>query len=204
MKRIYLFLLFILVSCGHGKLEFQSFPEKVDVSVVAGDGQIKKLGQTPLKVDMNNGFFNDGAVKLMFTKSGYRDEVVYISKPALRADIKISTKMQEANSAKEIISIQKLERLSNKIAEAQRYSFGKKYKRAESILINLIDDYPEVSVPYDLLANIYYLSNNTSKALYFYEKAKGIKPGNPQRDYLINKLKGEIKGLGDTSIWKLL
>jgi len=200
MKIAYIFLIFILVSCGHGKVEFQSFPDKVDVSVVEGDGQIKNLGLTPLDIDMNKVFFNDGAVKLMFTKPGYRDEVVYLTKPAITSDVKISTKMQEANSAKEIISNQKLEKLSNKVAEAQRYSYSKNYKRAETILLALIDEYPEISVPYDLLANIYYLSNNTNKALFFYEKAKGINPGNPQRDYLINKLKRDAGSLGGTQL----
>jgi tetratricopeptide (TPR) repeat protein len=200
MKGIYLVLIFVLISCGHGQLEFQSFPEKVDVSVVEKDGQIKKLGQTPLDIDMENVFFSDGAVKLVFTKIGYRDETVYLTKPALKSRVKISTKMQEANSAKEIISNQKLEKLSNKIAEAQRYSFSKNYKRAESILLNVIEDFPDVSVPYDLLANIYYLSNNTNKALHFYEKAKGIAPGNPQRDYLINKLKRDGGRTGETQL----
>jgi tetratricopeptide (TPR) repeat protein len=200
MQKIYLFLIFILVSCGHSKVEFQSFPDRVDVSVVEGDGQIKKLGLTPLDIDMKKIFFNDGAVKLMFTKSGYRDEIVYLTKPAIRSDVRISTKMQEANSAKEIISTQRLEKLSNKIAEAQRYSYSKNYKKAETILLELIDDFPELSVPYDLLANIYYLSNNTNKALFFYEKAKMITPGNQQRDYLINKLKRDARNLGDTQL----
>lgn len=200
MNRFYLLMLLLLASCGHGKLEFQSFPAKVDVSVVESDGQIKKLGETPLNVDMNNILFGDGAVKLLFTKAGYRDEVVYLSKPALRSNIKISANMKEASSAKEIISNQKLEKLSNKVAEAQKFSYSKNYKRAEGILLGLIDEYPEVSVPYDLLANIYYLSNNTSKALFFYEKAKGLSPSNTQREYLINKLKREIAGRGETEL----
>lgn len=200
MNRFYLIALLVLTSCGHGKLEFQSFPEKVDVSVVESDGQIKNLGETPLNVDMDQILFGDGAVKLLFTKAGYRDETVYLSKPALRANIKISTNMKEASSAKEIISNQKLEKLSNKVAEAQKYTYSKNYKRAEGILLNLIDEYPEVSVPYDLLANIYYLSNNTSKALFFYEKAKGLSPSNTQREYLINKLKREIAGRGETEL----
>jgi len=199
-KFYFLLLVLVLSSCGHGKLEFESFPGKVQVSVVRNDGQIKSLGETPLDIDMNKIFFNDGAVKLLFTKSGYRDEVVYLTKPALRSNIKISTNMKEADSAKEIISNQKLEKLSNKIAEAQKYSYSKNYQRAEGILLNLIDEYPEVSVPYDLLANIYYLSNNTSKALYFYEKAKVLSPSNTQREYLINKLKREIAGRGEAEL----
>ncbi len=200
MKKVHFLLFLLFVGCGHGKLEFQSFPEKADVSFVERDGQVKKLGQTPLDLKMEDDFFRDGAVKLIFSKVGYRDEVVYLTKPALQSNVKISTKMQEAGSAKEIISNQRLEELSNKIAEAQRFSFGKNYKRAETILIKVIDDFPDVSVPYDLLANIYYLSNQTNKALYFYEKAKGIAPGNPQRDYLINKLKRVDGSLEDTQL----
>ncbi len=189
--------LFLITSCGHGKLDFQSYPAKVDVSVVESDGQITKLGATPLSVGMDSVFFKDGAVKLIFSKTGYRQEIVYITKPALRSSVKLTTRMEEANSAKEIISNQKLERLSSKIAEAQKYSFNKNYKRSEEILLKLVDNYPDVSVPYDLLANIYYLSNDTNKALYFYEKAKGISPGNSQRDYLINKLKRGTASSGD-------
>lgn len=194
MKYLILVLFLLVVGCGHGKLEFQSFPEKVAVSVVESDGQIKRLGTTPLEVDLNKIFFNDGAVKIRFTKEGFRDEVVVLSKPAIRSNVKISTNMKEASSAKEIISNQKLEKISNKIAEAQKYSFNKQYNRAETLLLDLIEEYPEVSVPYDLLANIYYLSNNTSKALFFYEKAKVLSPSNAQRDYLINKLKREVAG----------
>lgn len=201
MQMILLLSIFILTGCSHGSIDFQSFPNKVSVSVVESDGQIKKLGQTPLKVNSDNIFFNNGAVKLMFTKEGYRDEVVYITKPALKSDIKISTNMQEANSAKEIISNQKLEKISNKVAEAQKYSFAKNYQRAENILLNIIDEYPDISVPYDLLANIYYLSNDMNKALYYYEKAKNIAPGNTKRDYIINKLKRRTRGnSGDTQL----
>jgi len=180
----------LLVSCGHGQIEFQTFPSKVDVSIVESNGQIKKLGETPLEIDTENIFYNDGVVKLLFTKQGYRDEVVYFTKPAIRSRVKISSNMQQASSANEIISNQKLEKISSKIAEAQQYSFSKNFRRAEDILLKLIDDYPEVSVPYDLIANVYYLSNDIDKAIYYYEKAKQISPGNIKRDYLLNKLKG--------------
>lgn len=194
MRLNLLFLLFLLVACGHGKLEFQSFPGMVDVSVISSDGQIRKLGETPLQVDMEDINFDSGIVKVLFTKTGYRDDVIFLTKPALRSTVKISTNMQEANSAKEVISNQKLERLSSKIAEAQKYSYGKNFQRAENILVQIIQDYPDVSVPYDLLANVYYLTNEYGKALHYYEKANVLTPGNTQRDMLINKLRREKSG----------
>lgn len=192
MNGFYLFLCLVLVSCGHAKLHFESYPSKVDVGVVSSDGQIRTLGQTPLRVNIDSVPFNDGAIRLMFTKDGFQDEVVYLSKPALSSTVKVSTTMKAASSAKEIIFNEKLEILSYKTAEAQRYSYSKNYNKAESILLDLIDTYPGVSVPYDLLANIYYLSNKTSKALFYYEKAKSISPVSPQREYLINKIKNEV------------
>lgn len=188
MSHIILFSIFLLISCGHSKIEFQSFPAQAEVSVIADDGQMKKLGQTPIDIETEKIFFNSGAAKLLIAKNGYRNEVIYLSKPALNASVKISTNMQEANTAAEIISNQKLEKLSSKIAQAQKYSFNKNYEKAEDVLLNLIREYPEVSVPYDLIANIYYLSNEAQKALFYYRKASEIAPGNSQRDYLINKL----------------
>jgi tetratricopeptide (TPR) repeat protein len=187
--KLYLLSLFFLISCGHGKIDFQSYPDKAEISVIEKDGQIKNLGKTPVSINMDEIFFSNGAVKLMLSKSGYRDEIVYLTKPSIQTSVKISAKLKEASSAKEIISNEKLEKVSNRVAEAQRYSFSKNYRKAEEILLDMIDEYPDISVPYDLLANIYYLTNDTNKALYYYQKAKVIAPRNAKRDLIINKLK---------------
>jgi tetratricopeptide (TPR) repeat protein len=200
MKYILLIFCFLLVACGHGKLEFQTFPNQVDVSVVEADGQIKKLGSTPVTVSQSDINFSKGLVKLHFNKPGFREEVIYLTKPSLQSDIKISANLQEASSAKEIISNQRLEKLSNKIAEAQKFTHSKNYKRAETVLLQLIEEYADISVPYDLLANIYYLSGNSNKALYYYEKASGLAPGNSQREFVIRKIKNEKLGPSEESL----
>ena len=191
MKYFLLIACFVFIACGHGKLEFQTFPNQVDVSVVEPDGQIKKLGSTPVSINQNDINFSKGLVKLHFNKPGFREEVIYLTKPSIQSDIKISANLQEASSAKEIISNQKLEKLSTKIAEAQKFTHTKNYKRAETILLQVLEEYSDISVPYDLLANIYYLSGDTNKALYYYEKASLLAPGNSQRDFVIRKIKND-------------
>lgn len=195
--QFYITILIFLISCGHGKIDIQSYPDKAEISIVEADGQINDLGQTPVSINMDEIFFSNGAVRLMFSKSGFKDEIVYLTKPSLQTSVKISAKLKESSSAKEIISNEKLEKISSKVAEAQRHSFSKNYSKAEQILLNMIDEYPDISVPYDLLANIYYITNATNKALYYYQKAKVISPRNAKRDFIINKLKRNSNNMGD-------
>lgn len=195
--QFYITILIFLISCGHGKIDIQSYPDKAEISIVEANGQINDLGQTPVSINMDEIFFSSGAVRLMFSKSGFKDEIVYLTKPSLQTSVKISAKLKESSSAKEIISNEKLEKISSKVAEAQRHSFSKNYSKAEQILLNMIDEYPDISVPYDLLANIYYITNATNKALYYYQKAKVISPRNAKRDFIINKLKRNSNNMGD-------
>ncbi len=191
-KLTLLFIFIILYGCGTGKLVFQSEPAAVNISVVESNGQIRKLGKTPIAANPRNIFFQDGVAKIIFSKEGYRDEVVYLPKPSVGSNLKISTQMHKTSSnANEIISNQTLEKFSSKLAEAQKFSFSKNYVRAKEILRSLINEYPNVSVPYDLLANVYYLSNDTGRALQYYEKANEINPGNSRRNYLLIKLRRE-------------
>lgn len=195
-------ILFLLISCGHGRVNIQSYPKNAEVSIVESDGEIKKIGVTPLDIDSQKLYFSGGAIKFLFSKVGYKDEFVYLVQSTIRSDIKISTTLKEVNDVKGVLSNRKLERLSGKIAEAQKFTFSKNYKRAEAILSNVIEEFPNVSVTYDLIANIYYLTNDTSRALYYYEKAKVISPENIKRDYLINKLKRDIASSRGTQEWK--
>ena len=174
MKKIsYLVFFIFLISCGHGTLEFQSYPNKAEVSISDSDGEIRRLGETPINLDTDRVFLNrENAVKVIFTKKGHKDEVVYLTKPAVKSEVKISARLQEINNAKEVLSNQKIEKISSLIAQAQQYSFAKNFNKAESVLLSMVEEYPGISVPYDLLANIYYLTNNKNKALHYYEIAK--------------------------------
>ena len=202
MKKIsYLLLLIFLISCGHGTLEFQSYPNKAEVSISDSDGEIRRLGETPINLDTDRVFLNrENAVKVIFTKKGHKDEVVYLTKPAVKSEVKISARLQEINNAKEVLSNQKIEKISSLIAQAQQYSFAKNFNKAESVLLSMVEEYPGISVPYDLLANIYYLTNNKNKALHYYEIAREISPRNSERDYIIKKIRNEDRMRGDTTL----
>lgn len=186
MKLIVFLLIFI--GCAHNKVDIESYPSKTTISLVESSGQVKEIGQTPLRIDLDKLFKGEKLVQLNFSKIGHKDRVVFLSKPQINSNISISANLEKNNSASEIISNEKLQELSSKIADAQKYSFKKDYKKAEKILLDIIESYPSVSVPYDLIGNIYYLSNESEKALYFYRQAKLLNPGNAQRDYIISKL----------------
>lgn len=185
----FIVFLFIFISCAHNKVDIESYPSKTTISLIESNGQVKEIGQTPLIIDLDKLFQDEKLIKLNFSKDGHKDQVVYLNKPQIKSRISISANLEKNNSASEIISNEKMQELSSKVAEAQKYSFKKNYRKAEKILLDVIEDYPNISVPYDLIANIYYLSNESEKALYFYKKAKNLNPGNAQRDYIITKLK---------------
>lgn len=182
-------LIYFLTSCGHTQLEFQSYPQDVNVSVVDSKGQIKKLGVTPLEYNAADLFKNESMVKIVFSKLGHKDEVIYLNKPQVPSKVVVAASMNDLDNATELLSSEKLERVSSRIAEAQKHSYNKNFSKAKQILTELIDDYPEISVPYDLMGNIHFLTNEYNTALYFYQKAKELSPRNNRRDQLINKLK---------------
>lgn len=191
----FIVFLFIFISCAHNNVDIESYPSKTTISLIESNGQVKEIGQTPLSIDLDKLFQDERLIKLNFSKDGHKDQVVYLNKPQIKSRISISANLEKNNSASEIISNEKMQELSSKVAEAQKYSFSKDYKRAEQILLNVIEEFPSVSVPYDLVANIYYLSNRSKKALYFYQKAKQLNPGNAQRDYIISKLKNQVRDI---------
>lgn len=198
MKNFRLFLLFIfLFGCAQGRLKVDTVPSQVSVKYQDESGQLKSLGLTPIDLKLNDRHFNSGVAKLIFNKEGYKDEIVFLGRPTTQSELEISLTLSEAakesQDIEKILSSEKLERISSRIAEAQNFTHARNYLRAESILLDLINDFPTVSVPYDLLANIYFLTNKKSKALRFYKKADAISPDNVKRDLLIQKLRNEAK-----------
>ena len=187
-----LFYSILLVSCGHGKLQVKSIPAEGEVSFVSSSGKIDVIGNTPVSIDLQERHFSEDIAKVRVSKKGFKDQVIYITKPQTRTDISISSKLEKVSNAEELLNSKRLEELSVKIAEAQRYSYNKNYREAEKVLLDLVSDYPDLSVPHDLLGNIYFLTTKNRKALYHYEQANEISPGNIKRGRLIRNLQRDI------------
>lgn len=189
---IVLLFSFTLIACGHGKLQVKSIPTQGEVSFVSSSGKIDVVGNTPVSVDLQERYFSNDIAKLRISKKGFKDQIIYITKPQTRTDISVSSKLDRLSNVEELLSTKKLEELSVKIAQAQRFSYNKNYVEAEKVLLDLVSDYPDLSVPHDLLGNIYYLTTKSRKALYHYEQANDISPGNIKRGRLIRNLQRSI------------
>lgn len=182
----------VLASCGTQDMTITTSPDGVDVKVIGQDGGVRNVGKTPLNLNTNKFFQGEDMIKVYLSKPSHQTKILYLNKPSLYSNMKVSAQLDEKNQARDILSQEKIEYISKQIAEAQRHSFSKNFSRAKNILEELIEQYPGISVSYDLIANIYYLNNDLSKALFFYEKANEIAPGNNKRSLLIQKLKARL------------
>ncbi len=184
----FVFIGFISIACSTGKVKVESFPLKAQVSLVNENGQITSLGNTPLEVSSSKVYKHQEFVKVLISKNGFEAKEIYISKPLLSSTQNLSANLKPIQETKKLFQDARLEEVSLKIAEAQKLGFLKEFKKAENILLGLVDEFPELSVPNDLLANIYYLTHKKDKALYYYKRADELSPGNSQRSRIIYKL----------------
>lgn len=189
-----IWLIASLSGCAEKFVEINSYPEKAMVSVIENNGQVRMIGETPLKLETSDVFLSGNVSELTFSKDGFEDQKIYISKSDIPTQIKVSQKLhkKEETSSKDYLNNEKLQKLVSRVAEAQRYSFNKQYPRAQDLLEDVLKDYPDLGVGHDLLANIYYLTNQKTKALFHYSKAKAYSDPNSKRDAMIQSLEIEV------------
>ncbi|HLE10537.1 MAG: hypothetical protein A2504_14265 [Bdellovibrionales bacterium RIFOXYD12_FULL_39_22] len=188
-----LLLVVTLTSCSSGLLNISTVPEKVSVKIREEDGQIRDLGLTPVRMDSSDFFKGNNFVQVILSKEGYDNEKIVLIRPSLEGSITLSVEMLKGGgSVKEALSSVELERLATLIASSQQFFYAKKYSEAENSLKKLIIEFPDVSLSYDLLGNIYYLQNQHEKALGMYRRADEISPRNIERNRMIDKLQQEF------------
>ena len=187
------FILLSLYSCASESVQITTFPDKATVSIQEKSGQIVDLGQTPLELKPHEVFHSGNLANITLSKQGYENESIYLSKNDIPTEMSISYKLKREKSQNQaVLNSQIIQSVTSKIAEAQRNSFNKNYVKAEVLLKQILEDYPELGVGHDLLANIYYLTNSKSKALFHYKKANEFSDTSAQRNQMINKLEREL------------
>ncbi len=192
-KVLQLILILSLSSCASEVLRISSFPEKATVSIQEKSGQIVDLGVTPLELKPTDVFHSGNLANITLSKEGYKTENLYLSKNDIPTEMSISYKLkrEEVQNAS-VLNSQVIQGVASKIAEAQRNSFNKNFVKAEVLLKQILEDFPELGVGHDLLANIYFLTNSKSKALFHYKKAREFSDSSVQRNQMINKLEREL------------
>ncbi len=185
--------LIAFTGCAGESIKVSTFPDKVTVSIEESNGQIVDLGESPIELETKDVFQSSNIANIILSKEGYQSERLYLSKSDIPTEISISQKLKrENNNNQSILNSKTINEVSSKIAEAQRNSFKKNYVKAELLLKQVLEDFPELGVGHDLLANIYYLTNAKSKALFHYKRADQFSDSSVKRDQMIKLIEKEL------------
>ncbi len=185
----------LLTACAASDLKVTSTPEQADVYLAYEGEQPVKIGQTPLRIDERISSANRGKyVTIQIKKDGYKTESVLIPLNPLKSTVEISTSLDEAKLPETCQNqTAAVEKISKGIADAQSMLKIGNVSAAQTRLIALINDYPNVSVLHDLLGNAYYISKNLTSALESYQRSLNLDPTNADTQRMVNKIK-EIVG----------
>jgi tetratricopeptide (TPR) repeat protein len=146
---------------------------------------------TPLELSGPDVYANASRMSVLHvSKEGYESQNVFIAQEAglesYNINIKLKTKSEDLKN-QDLKARQ--EKLAKNIAVSNNLINKKKYEEAERVLINLTQDYPYVSVSFDLLGNIAYMKRDFRAALNYYERSYQVNPENAETKSMIDKLK---------------
>ena len=181
---------FLIFGCSSaGSLSVKSNPSQAVVKLSGDDGEIRELGKTPLALNFSEVFVNSKNVKLIIEKRNFETEKIIISKPPIKTNYNISVSLiRDSTTDSQIENQKRLEKVATKVAEALMKIQKKKLREAESLLMRLVDEFPNISVVYDLLGNVYYMMGDRVAAKAQYLKADSINPNNFERKQVIQRL----------------
>lgn len=186
-----LFILFTFVACSSsGKLSVKSNPSDATVKVYEQNGDIKEIGRTPLSINFDEVFSRSKNIKLIIEKQNFASEKIILTKPAIQTNYDISLSLiRDESSSSQQETQKKYQIIATRIAEAYEKIQQKNLRAAESILARFLEEFPNISVGYDLLGNVYYIMGDKDAALSQYLKADEINPNNFERKRIIDRLK---------------
>ncbi len=185
-------ILFFVFGCAtDSKIRITSSPEKAEVKVTTNDGESKSLGVTPLEISGRDVYANASRMSVLhISKEGFETQNLFIAQENnienYNINVKLKTKTEDVKGQD---IKQRQEKLAKGIAMSHHLISKKRFEEAERVLTGITNDYPYVSVPYDLLGNISYLQRDFRAALGYYERSYQINPENAETKSMIDKLK---------------
>lgn len=187
-----LILLLVLISCASSsRVKISSTPDKAEVKVTTNDGEMKSLGTTPLEIEGREIYANASRMSMLHvSKEGFETQNIFIAQDSNQENYNINVKLKtRSEDAKGLEIKARQEKLAKNIAVSNNLINKKRYDEAARVLITITQDYPYVSVSYDLLGNISYLQRDFRAALNYYQKSYQINPENAETKMMIDKLK---------------
>lgn len=192
-KNILFVLMMTFVGCsGSGMLSVKTNPSVATVKLSDESGEIREIGNTPLSVNFNEVFAGSKNIKVIIEKGNFESEKIILTRPEIKTDYNLSVDLKRDRSAEsQIENLKTLEKVAKNIAEALKKIQERRFKDAEGQLLRFIEEYPSISVSYDLLGNVYYMMGDRQAARAQYLKADSINPNNFERKRIIQRLSSE-------------
>lgn len=196
LKRLFiLFFMLNISACASSSFVVQSSPDKADVYLSKKGQKVEKIGVTPLRLNSQDIDISRSS-QVTIKKEGFESESFLLPSSIVSQNIEISSNLQESKIP---ISCQQQSQSAEKVAKAVARSIyllqTKKFEMAQSIIKNLITDYPNSATLWGILGNAYYMDKQTSKALEAYENSLNHDPESPETQRMVNKLKGLTSSL---------
>jgi hypothetical protein len=186
----------LLMGCASSPmLKIQSSPEGALVTSRGNDGASRSLGKTPLQLDSSELSSSGGRItSMLVSKEGYQDQHILLGRDRSKENYDINIKLQgQTEDPKVMDAKSRQERLAKNMVQAHNLISNKRYEEARSLLITLIQEYPHISVGYDLLGTLSYLQKDLKSSLNFYERSLQINPENIETKQMIDRLRGMIQ-----------
>ena len=189
--------LLLLISCSSTTtmVKIQSSPEGALVSSRGTDGASRSLGKTPLQVESSELSSSGGRVtSLIVSKEGYQDQHILLGRDRAKENYDINIKLQgQTEDPKVMDAKSRQEKLAKNMVQAHNMISNKRYEEARSLLISVIQEYPHISVGYDLMGTLSYLQKDLKSSLNYYERSLQINPENVETKQMIDRLKGMLQ-----------
>ncbi len=191
-KIIVVFLILLLsTSCSSsGNLKVVSDPEGAEVFVQRGLLAPTKVGVTPLDVSTSlvpDLFLDD--VSVIVRKPGHEVQSIFIPKTKMQTNANFSVNLKPSEGSLQCQNQGKeMHALASTIGKAFQLLMKKEYVEAEVFLLQATTKYPNISVIYDLLGNLYYLKRDLEKAQKNYRRSLEIDGNNVETAKILEKL----------------
>ncbi len=188
--------LMLLASCTSStSIKITSSPEGANVSARGSDGATRVIGKTPLKIESSELSQSEGRItSLSVSKEGYQEQLILLGRDRGKENYDINIRLQgQIEDPKILDAKSRQEKLAKSMVQAHNLITGKRYDEARSLLTTIVQDYPHISVGYDLLGTLSYLQKDLKSALSYYERSLQINPENFETKQMVDRLKGMLQ-----------
>jgi tetratricopeptide (TPR) repeat protein len=204
MKGLIYIIIFLstLVSCSTSVslVRIKTVPENAQIAVRTAEDEYKILGKGPLEISTQELYSLGSRMSLLqISKESYKSQSILIvqGRSPENYDLLVQLEKEVVDTKSDDVRARQ-EKLAKSLTHANNLLFLKRFNEAENLLKNIINDFPHISVAYDLLGNLYYLQKNMKSALLNYEKSFGINPENFETKRMIEKIKQITSSWGNT------